>query len=131
MQFKTDRIAKEYEVLQQKNLKLWRLMSLADQFSKLELGGKEITLTHIYRTLEEQIELYKDTPEAQRPKTSPHQLYQAVDIRSSTYNQREIERLVNFFNQFTYQGGQRKVSMYHMIAGQALHFHVQYGETNG
>lgn len=129
MQFKSERIALEYQTLQQKNEKLWRLISLADQFSKLELGGKEITLTMIYRTQAEHDELYKDTPASQKPKVSPHQLWQAVDIRSSIYSAREIERLLAFLNNFTYQGGQRKVSSYHMVAGNTYHFHVQYGDS--
>lgn len=125
MQTKTNRIAEEFQTLDVKNKRLKQLIMLTDQFSKLEFG-KEIVVTEIYRTVEEQKELYKHTPPDRRPKVSPHQLWHSVDLRSWIYTDREIERLLEFLNCFRYLEGQRKVAVYHKIRMGAAHFHVQY-----
>jgi hypothetical protein len=121
--FKTPQIEKEFEELKNKNVRLRRLLVCANEFCELEFN-KSLVLTQIFRTPEEQKALYAQT--ANPPAASPHMIWRGADIRSTVFTAREIERLLAFLNTFSYQGGQRKVSIYHAIAGQALHFHVQY-----
>ena len=123
MQFKTPQIKLEYETLVAKNYALWTLLNLTEAFSVFELN-KSIMITHIFRTPEEQKALYSQTPNP--PATSPHERWEAADLRSSIYTEREITRLLTFLNTFTYQGGQRKVAIYHAVAGNVNHFHIQY-----
>lgn len=125
MQFKSERISKEYNNLTYENPKLFYLLFYLDQFCWLEFE-KRITLTHIFRTVEEHNELYKETPESKRPATSPHMYWKACDIRSSTFSGPEITRMLKFLNTWSYKSGQGKaVAIYHAIAGNVNHFHVQ------
>lgn len=126
IQFKTDRQKEEWFQLQSKNYKLYRLVKALNEFTELEFN-KDILLTEVFRTQAEFDSLYTQTPIEQRPKTSPHLNWGAVDLRSSIYSDREIQRLLSFLNVFTYFGGQRKVALYHTIAGNTMHFHIQYG----
>lgn len=126
IQFKTSRIEFEWGFLQLNNYKLYRLVKNLSEFVDLEFN-KPILLTEVHRTQEEFDSLYSATPLEKRPKTSPHLRWGAVDLRSSIYTPREIERMLIYLNQFTYYGGQRKVALYHVINGNAYHFHIQYG----
>lgn len=125
IKFKTDRIKDEFEkALFIKNPKLFKLLDTAAQFVELEFK-KDIVLTEIYRSEEEYKALYAKAGAV--PKSMPHAKWQSADLRSSIYTPREIERLLAFFNQFTFYGGQRKVAIYHAISGNVMHFHVQIG----
>ena len=124
IEYKTRRIEHEFEELSDKNRGLHDVVVAASTFTGYEFG-KPIVLTQIFRTQEEQDSLYKHIPESQRKK-SPHQFWQAVDLRSWIYSEAEIERLLKFLNCFTTAGGQRKVAIYHEIPGNVKHFHVQF-----
>lgn len=126
MRFKTDRINKEfYNDLPTKNKKLYTVLMLLDNFTQLEFG-KDICLTDIFRTKEEFDSLYSQTPPDKRPVTSPHMFWNAADIRSTDFNEPQIKRMLTFLNCFTYASGQGKpVSLYHCIAGNVFHFHIQ------
>lgn len=126
MQFKTDRIKSEFDQLNVKNPRLHALLIVLDQFAILELGH-EITLTCILRTKEENDALYAATPVDQRPKNTPHCSWLAADLRSSDFTQDQINRLLALANQFKWQ---RTVAICHAIAGNVMHFHVQYGELH-
>jgi hypothetical protein len=124
MQHKTPKIAEEFIKLEQQNKKLYDLLLLADKYSRMELG-KELVLTHIFRTKAEHEELYKDTPAAKRPASSPHQIWRAADLRSTIYTDAQIKKLLAFFNTFTGIQG-KPVAVHHVVAGQQWHFHVSY-----
>ena len=125
MKFKTPREAEEYGELYKNNPRLVNLIISLDMFTTLEMS-KSITITSIYRTQEEQDALYKDVPLEKRPKRSPHQDWKAVDLRSSDFTETEIKRIVNFANQFKYKNGTRVTALYHTIAGNVNHLHIQY-----
>ncbi len=125
MIFKTPRIEAEYHELIIRNPKLMSLLACIAEFSMVELK-KEAVITEIYRSEAEYKALYAANPAA-IPKAAPHTKWQAADLRSSIYTPREIERLLSFIHCFTFYGGQRTTALYHMIAGNVPHFHVQYG----
>lgn len=125
MIYKITRIAEEYDKLLTVNPKLHKLIDILDCFAQMELG-KELTVTCIFRTKEENDALYAATPPSQRPPTSPHCFFHAVDLRSSDFTDLQINRIVAFANQFTYEGGARKVALYHEISGNVKHLHIQY-----
>lgn len=125
VQFKTDRIKDEYSQLHESNNRLWQLIYTLSQFTELEFN-KDVVLTCIYRTEEENNALYAETPPEKRPPTSPHCSWKAVDLRSTIYTDTEITRMLEFLNCFRYQGGQRKVAIYHLINGNTWHMHIQY-----
>jgi len=118
-------INKEYAELANKNGKLHKLLALLDDYSYLNFGLR-ITITEIYRTQEEFDKLYAQTPPEKRPARSPHQDWNAADIRSSIYTEEQINKMLTFLNTFTYKTGVKKVAIYHAIAGNVGHLHVQY-----
>jgi len=125
MKFKTSRETQEYGLLMEKNSRLLLLCDSLANFTYLEMG-KIPTITSIFRSQEEQDALYKDVPVEKRPKRSPHQDWKAVDLRSSDFTEQEIKRIVGFCNQFKYQNGTRVTALYHTIAGNVNHLHIQY-----
>lgn len=126
IQTKDQRVAKELAELPVHNARLAKLLSVLVTFVELELK-KDIVVTSILRTQAEHDALYAATPPAQRPTSSPHMNWEAADLRSSTFTQPEIDRMVNFLNQFSFRNG-KKVAMCHAIAGGAMHFHIQYAK---
>lgn len=124
MQFKTDRLREEMNQLLVKNTELWKLMDVLDVYAKLEFS-KDIVITSIFRTEEENAALYAATPIDKRPARSPHMDWKAVDIRSSNFTDAEITKMLAFLNCFTNKNGKR-IALYHEIPGNVKHFHIQY-----
>jgi hypothetical protein len=120
--FKTPRLEAEFNQLPIQNPRLGRLLKLGSEFMDIEFG-KNIVVTEIFRTPEENAALYKAA--GKEPDWRPHTMWMAADLRSSVFSQREIERLAAFFNQFTVFSGQRKCATYHAIKGNVEHFHIQ------
>lgn len=89
---------------------------------------KEITLTCVYRTKEENDELYKQY--ATPPKASPHMFWCAVDIRSSDFTESEIKELLDYLNDTYLFNMYKTTAIYHSILGNARHFHIQYKEKD-
>lgn len=115
----------QFNALQQHNPKLANTLTLLSNFTRLEFK-KDITLTSVFRTQAEHDALYANTPEDKRPKSSPHMFWKAADIRSKDFSDAEIKRMLTFLNCFTYTSGQGKpVALYHTIAGNTFHFHIQ------
>ncbi len=122
MKFKTIKEELEYVQLWEENERLAYVGQMLDTFARLEFK-KEITVTHIFRTPEEHAALYSATPAEERPATSPHLTWEALDIRSSDFTADQIPRLTRFLNCLTYRGG-KPTALYHHIAGNAFHFHI-------
>lgn len=93
---------------------------------------KNITITMIYRTQEEQDGIYAGKVNDygrkynKRPWKSPHQFYHAVDIRSSNFTSYEIVQIEDYlnckYNQSNYYGWTARC---HNV-GKGDHFHIQY-----
>lgn len=127
IKFKTLREETEYGELFTENSRLCELLHNIESFVHLEFK-KEIVITSIHRTEAEHQALYVSTPEAQRPKSSVHCQWEGLDLRSSIYTESEINRIVNFVNQFTFRNG-KKACLYHEIPGNARHLHIQYSKV--
>jgi hypothetical protein len=122
--FKTDRIKQEFLKLQTLNPNLYKLIGIIGFFCEEELH-KDITLTEVFRTQEEQKALYAQTPPERRPAFSPHMYWRAVDIRSFNFTQAEIARILALANCFRYVQG-KPVALCHSVTGNAMHLHFQY-----
>jgi hypothetical protein len=120
--FKTARIELEFAQLKSKNETLHGIITLSADFARMEIK-KDVVITSIYRSPEENKELYKDA--GGPPAWQPHTVWRGVDLRSTIYTDAELQKLLAFFNLFTVFGGQRKCASVHKIAGNQLHFHVQ------
>ena len=116
IKFKDPSIEKEYYQLPLQNKRLYKLLLALEQFCDLELG-KDIILTEIYRDPTE------NAKQGGIP-NSPHMSWEACDIRSWIYTDKEIERIKAFLNQFTFRNG-KQVCVYHAVKGGAPHFHIQ------
>ena len=128
MRFKNEskRLKKEFSELYQQNMELFDLLVELDAYC-LANFSKELTLTMIYRTQEEQDHLYRNSEKYQeKPFKSPHQFWQAADIRSWTFTkqeQKKIERMLNRkYNKANYYRWTAKV---HNV-GAGVHFHIQF-----
>lgn len=119
--FKTPRIEGEFHELPLRNKRLYTLIQVASQYSEFEFR-KEITITDLHRTPEENAKLYVPNPE---PINKPHTIWEGADLRSSIYTPQEIYKFVAFLNCFTGFGGKRVTAFCHSIPGGAPHFHVQ------
>jgi len=124
IQTKDSRISKEYAELPVHNPRMIQVLLALSLFCEAEFK-KHIMITSIFRTQQEHDALYAATEPAKRPLTSPHMTWEGVDLRSSTFTDAEITRMVAFLNMFTYRGG-KPVALYHKIAGGANHFHIQF-----
>jgi ATP-dependent exoDNAse (exonuclease V) beta subunit len=125
MKFKTPRIEEEYSKLKEKNEPMRELLVSLDAFTRAKYS-KEIVLTHLFRTDQEQIQLYSATDANKRPARSPHQDWKAVDIRSKTFTKEEQDDMCSMLNTNFKNNKTGKVTAFvHTIAGGAEHFHIQ------
>lgn len=125
MRFKTYRQSDEWE---SKNLneRLRNIILCLDYFSVAKFG-KEIVITDIYRTQEEQDEIYKKHPNyKKKPWKSVHQFWRGIDIRSSIFEKEEINELLFVLNRIPYdpKRSKKKTAQVHTV-GKGLHFHIQ------
>lgn len=122
IKFKTPRIELEYQsdLLDPKLKSLIKVLSV---FSRHQFN-KNIVLTDIYRTQDEQDDLYKDSTDYQKhPWKSVHQFWRGVDVRTTSYDSNEKVEILEFMNKFTYSND-RKTLIFHN-AGHGEHFHMQ------
>lgn len=122
IEFKTDRIRTEYSQLGQKNKGLLDMLLDVASFCK-EHYGKDIVITSIYRTPEENAALYIATPPDKRPTHAPHTTWQAFDLRSYTFEPEEIDAILAYTHQRYKNTDQRTSAFCHCIIGGAYHFH--------
>lgn len=120
------RLKSELETLKIKNKQLYDLLfNLADWIK--DQFKKDLTITGIFRTDEEQAAIYKNDKKYQkRPFQSPHQFWDAFDLRDSTFTKDEIPKIIKYLND-TYNPKNRYAvtSMDHSV-GLGWHFHVQF-----
>lgn len=126
MNFKTERQKDDVYKLSLYNPQLYKLLVILDNFTQFEFG-KEFVVTDVFRTKEEFDALYAATPVDKRPTDSPHCHWEAVDLRSTTFTDSEIKTMLTFLNCFKNPSG-KPTALYHTIAGNAFHFHIQRGK---
>ena len=129
---KTMKISEEWGQLRNNNSSLaqvvWDLAVFVEQEFK-----KDVVMTEIFRTQLMQDSYYgKGTK-----KVSPHQLWQAVDIRERIYTATELDYMKEFLVLYDKYNGcglikasKSKTFLYHDI-GRGKHFHIQFLSKNG
>jgi hypothetical protein len=129
---KTERVRQEYEQLKGCNAPLAALVQDLAEFVKVEFR-KDVVMTMIFRTQEEQWALYEKTDGPQTTRVSPHMLWQAVDLRDWIYTPKQKQAIGGFLkrhydatNRLPRLHGGSRTYMLHKIKGGAMHFHVQY-----
>ena len=86
----------------------------------------------IYRSDQEQNDIYKGTIRNgrsydQNPWKSPHQFWQAADIRSTIFTDNETKDIENYLNsKYNNTNYYRWTAKCHKIGEGAYHFHIQY-----
>lgn len=132
--FKNDsqRLIDEFFELKTKNRALYDILqdlaAYTDHYFK-----KLVVITMIYRTEEEQDQLYKGKIKKgkryeDKKWKSPHQFWHSADLRSSVFTKEEIDKIVEFLN-YNYN----KTNAYAWTAechdiGAGMHFHIQYSK---
>lgn len=119
--FKTNKERDQYVELGTKNPALVELLIDLEAYIRVNLK-KNIVITSVYRSPEEQAALYKQS--THKVKNSDHTLYQAVDLRSWLYSPAEIEQICTYLNKKYKNASGAKVAMCHAITGGAMHFHI-------
>lgn len=124
----SDRMKREFDDLNDHNPNLRTLLEDLNHFVN-DNFKKELVITMIFRTQEEQDAIYANDEKYKKKKfKSPHQLMHGVDIRSETFSQEEKDKMVEFLNNkgkelSNYYSWTAKV---HQVGQGALHFHIQY-----
>jgi hypothetical protein len=129
---KTHRVHQEFLTLKTKNWPLAAIMlDLADFVH--DSFQKDVVMTMIFRTQEEQWELYKKTDGPKTKRKSPHMSWLAVDIRDRIYTSAERDQIFEFLkahydrtNKLNPLPSGSRTAWRHAIKGQAFHFHIQY-----
>ena len=125
----SQRLIDEIYELKKMNKPLLKLLFDVRDYCKQEFG-KDVVLTMIYRTDDEQDSIYKNNARYQKKKfKSPHQFYHAFDLRSRTFTSEEIDQLVNYLNdKYNDSNYYRFTAMCHNV-GHGDHFHVQFYQS--
>lgn len=119
--FKTDTERSQYVELGTKNPKLVELLIDLDQMITKDYG-KNIVLTSVYRSPEEQASLYSQA--TRKVTNSAHTTYEAVDLRSWTFTDSERDEIVSYLNKKYKNANGKPVAMCHAIPGGTIHFHI-------
>lgn len=120
------RLQDEFVALVDNNKDLHELIVDTCAYCKAEFN-KDIVITMLYRTQEEQDEIYKDNAKYKEKKfKSPHQFNHAVDLRSSTFTKEEIDNLVNYLNKVYNSTNYYKFTAMCHDVGHGDHFHIQF-----
>jgi hypothetical protein len=126
--FKNDsaRLKKEYEDLQESNAHLFDLINDLAKFINKKFE-KDLTITMILRTQEEQDEIYKNDPKYKvRKFKSPHQFSHAVDLRSRDFTKDEISAIEDYLNtEYNPTNFYKWTARDHNV-GLGDHLHLQY-----
>jgi len=130
VEFKNEssRLSSEWTSLLEKNAFLHGLIRDINTYTQTNFK-KTITLTMIYRTDQEQAYLYKDDARyKERQFKSPHQFWHAVDIRSRTFTDSEVTKLVAYINdKYDADNYYRWTAKNHNV-GSGIHFHIQFSK---
>jgi len=122
-------VFREFRELGRKNPPLAvMLRELADYVA--ETYKKDVIVTDVYRTAKETRRIYAG--KAKRPRTSPHEVWKAVDIRDWIYSDAEKKSTIAFVNEYYDKrnrmnrlSSQSRTVLLHDV-GKGTHFHIQY-----
>lgn len=121
-----ERLTAELPILMKENKPLYDLLFDLAEFIK-ESFSKELIITMIFRTDDEQDAIYKDDPKYITKKfKSPHQIHQAADIRSKIFTSEEIKKIEDFLNtKYNPVNVYAWTAKNHKVGAGAEHFHIQ------
>lgn len=133
MDFKNNskRLKDELESLKTKNNSLFDLLEDLNKHC-LNKYNRTILITMIFRTQEEQDDVYKGTKNSagvaynEKPWKSPHQFWHSVDLRSSVFSKVEIKEIEDYLNSKYNSSNYYKWSAKCHDVGLGDHFHIQY-----
>jgi hypothetical protein len=129
IEFKNDsaRLREEFDSLKVNNEHLHFILLDCGDFCQKNFK-KNVVVTMIYRTDAEQDELYKNVAKYKEKKfKSPHQFFHAFDLRSSTFNSVEIDKLVNYLNtEYNSKNFYKFTAICHEVSANGLHLHIQF-----
>lgn len=107
------------------NSKLKKILYMLALYCEVEFG-KDITITELYRTQDEQDQYYEDNQRyKEKPWKSVHQFGRGADVRSKNFEPDEAERIIKFLKCVTYRDGSKSQTVVHHDIGLGEHFHIQ------
>lgn len=123
----SQRLKNELTELRTKNKELFDLIIGLYHYAELQFD-KDVIMTMIHRTDEEQDEIYKDSERYKKKKfKSPHQFYQGIDIRNSIYSQEELDQIVKYLNdKYNDKNYYKWTTKVHVVGNRGMHFHIQF-----
>lgn len=132
LKWKTNKIGKEFLTLESKNPPLAAMMKDLADFVHIEYR-KDVLMTHIFRTKNQQKQLYAQESAKKQQGASPHMRWEAVDIRDRLYTEQEKSAIGSYLKEYydktnelaKLKSGSRTYWL-HAIKGGAMHFHIQY-----
>lgn len=130
IQMKNDskRLKTEYKQLMSKNMYMYNLLTDLNSFTQKQFK-KGLVITMIFRTDAEQDYLYANSAKYQKRKfKSPHQFWHAVDVRSKTFTQAEIKKMVDYLNKKHNGPNYYKWTAKCHSIGHGMHFHIQFAK---
>lgn len=120
LEFKTDKIKQQFKELEKHNRSLSLIVKAIDKRFKKDLK-KDVVLTEVFRTFEEQDKIY-----GKNASISPHMVWEAVDIRTHGISDKDIRSLLfalnNTFNEINIYP---VTAIFHDI-GLGPHLHIQF-----
>lgn len=128
MRFKTKRIEQEWDST---NLDFRvRILALAlDWYCKKNINARGIILTDIFRTNDEQRQIYKNNARFKlKSWMSVHQLWRGIDVGVNAYTEEQRHEMCNFINKYFEYAGSHNSCVYHRVKSNiksAWHFHLQ------
>lgn len=122
----SERLKREHLELASKNPALYNLLGDLDTYV-FDNFKKNVVITMIYRTQAEQDYLYRNSDQYKKRKfKSPHQFHHAIDIRSRTFSNEEINQIVAWLNaKYDSDNYYSWTSKCHDV-GSGAHFHLQF-----
>lgn len=122
LDFKTPKVAAQFNLLPIHNRRLRKVLDMLALYCELEFR-KDVVVTEILRT-EEENRAVGGIP------NSPHCVWNAADIRSSTFEPDEVAKIEKFLNCVTYRNNGKKTFVYHEVkkpdgTSGGLHLHIQ------
>lgn len=126
IEFKSEEEREEFEDARLNN-KLKNIIKMMSIYTNIRFD-KNIIVTEVYRAQEEQDRVYKDNEKyRESPWKSTHQFWRAVDLRSWTFEENEIEEILDILNKIPYDINrpQKKTAIYHKTKYGAKHIHIQ------
>lgn len=126
----SSRLEREYATLKENNLDLYLIIEHLNERFQVDLGT-DLVITMIYRTQEEQDDIYigktrNGIPYITKPWKSPHQYYHAVDIRSRELTKEEIKSAVDALNaEYNSDNYYKFTALCHDV-GLGDHFHINF-----